>query len=49
VNNKAEDLALLDIVEANNPNETIRVFRTTSLDFVQHFLNTFSAKQRQLP
>jgi hypothetical protein len=49
VNDKAENLALFDVVKANNTDEAVAILRTTRLYFAQHFLSTSSTEQRQFP
>jgi hypothetical protein len=49
VNDKAQHLALLDIVKANYTNVGARVLRAASTHFTENFLSAGCAKQRQLP
>jgi hypothetical protein len=49
VNNEAENLALLDVVETYNTNVVSRILRTARLNFAQYFTGGSSAEQRQLP
>lgn len=49
VNDEAEDLALLHVVETNHPNKAVGILRTTGLNFAQHFLGGGGVKQGQLP
>jgi len=46
VNDKAENLALLDVIEAYNTDKAVGILRTAGLNFAQHFLSTSSAEQR---
>jgi len=49
VNDEAEHLALLDVVEANYTDVRARVLRAASAHFVENFLSASCAEQRQLP
>ncbi len=49
VNDKAENLALLDVVKTYNTDKAVAILRTARLNFVQYFLSGFSTKQRQFP
>jgi hypothetical protein len=49
VNDKAQYLALLDVVEANYTDVGAGVLRAASAHFTENFLSIRSTKQRQLP
>jgi hypothetical protein len=49
VNDEAQNLALLDVVETNNPHVTAIVFGTARTDFAQDFGSRSGIEQRQLP
>jgi hypothetical protein len=49
VNDKAQHLALLDVVETHNTDVGTGVLRTASAYFTENFLSARGAKQRQLP
>nr|OEJ73417.1 hypothetical protein BH720_19445 [Desertifilum tharense IPPAS B-1220] len=49
VDDEAQNLALLNIVETDNANIAVAVFRTASIHFVHHFFHRLSGKHRQLP
>jgi len=49
MNDKAENLALLNVVETYNADVAIAILRTARLDFVEYFVGALSAEQRQFP
>jgi hypothetical protein len=49
VNDEANGLTLLDIVEADNTDVAVGVLRTTLAHFVEYLLRRVAVKQRQLP
>jgi len=49
VNDEAQNLTLLDVVETNNPHVAAIVFGTASTDFAQDFGSRSGIEQRQLP
>jgi len=49
VDDEAEDLALLDVVEADDADVAVGIFGATGLYLVQDFAHVSGAEQRQLP
>jgi hypothetical protein len=49
VNDEAQHLALLDVVETHNTDVGVGVLRAASTYFVENFLSAACTEQRQLP
>lgn len=49
MNDEAENLALLHVIETHDADKAVAVLRAASFDFIQHFVGGGSVEQRKLP